>query len=124
MNMFEWFDKLSLLPSVISVREFLAYNINFLPDWIKYCLPDALWVYSFTSFLIITLSGKLNVSQLNFYLLLPSCIGVFSELGQLTGAIPGTYDFQDILSYSTAGLLAYVLCSDRQLLFNFNKQPT
>lgn len=124
LTVFEWLDRVQLLPLAITIREFIGSNVRFLPDWIKYCFPDALWTYSFTAALAIGVNNGLSKTRLSMYLLLPIGLGVFSEIAQLIGCLSGTYDNMDILSYTLGGLFAYTLLNKKLFIFKLNNKLT
>lgn len=73
-----------------------------LPEWVRFALPDGLWAMSYI--LLIDACVKRG------YLLtavIPA-LGILSELMQLAGWLPGTFDTADLLAYSLPYLI-YVL---------------
>ena len=80
-----------------------------LSDWIKFNLPDLLWVFGFTSVMLIIwkdVQSKIKI----FYIILPMFIGVVSELVQYINPNFGTFDASDI-SFYTLGSLTSILMS-------------
>lgn len=70
-----------------------------LPEWAIYNLPGALW----SSAYILTVDAILKSGSTKIRLLVASiipAIGVTSELLQIFGIMPGTFDFLDILAYA------------------------
>lgn len=96
LKMFGWFDSMKATDFINFLRtnDFLQ-TIN-LPEWIKYSLPDALWIFSFTYFMLTIWKFKITQSSA-FWIFLAPVIGLFSELGQLYGVVPGTYDPVDLI---------------------------
>lgn len=87
-------------------------NIDFLhsfqpADWFVYNLPDGLWAFSFTSFVL--LSTK-NASRrvANGYLVLAIAIMALLEIAQLWLPL-GTFDYFDLLAILVGTLAATVL---------------
>lgn len=73
-----------------------------LPEWVRFAFPDGLWAMSYI--LLIDACVKRG------YLLtavIPA-LGILSELMQLAGWLPGTFDPADLLAYSLPYLI-YVL---------------
>jgi len=73
--------------------------------WIIYCLPDGLWVYSFTSALLIIPRNK-STEKTSTWAFIPLLIGIFSEIGQQCQLIQGTFDFIDLFCIITASIIA------------------
>jgi len=75
------------------------------PNWIKYNVPDGLWLYSLTTLIIFIWQKKLNIYSLPWILLCPF-LAFGSEIGQGLKIIPGTFDVIDLLAYSLATVAA------------------
>jgi hypothetical protein len=104
--MFKWFENLNLDKLTNSIRnEFI--HIDY-PYWVKYNLPDLLWVFSFTSLMLIIWDKKI-INENITYIIFPVSVGIISEVGQLFGIINGTFDLLDILFYSIGGLLSTLI---------------
>ncbi|MCK9450287.1 MAG: hypothetical protein M0Q90_01180 [Bacteroidales bacterium] len=105
--MFGWFNKIGLSDTV----DFLRSNTHLqnlpIPSWIKFSLPDALWLFSFNYILLILWNFNVN-RQSAFWLFLAPAIGVFSEIGQLNGIVPGTFDMVDLGLLLIATLLPFL----------------
>lgn len=73
---------------------YLGVNMHYAPDWLVYNLPDGLWTYSMTVF-ILALWDK---HDLNNYIwnLIPLFLSLSYELSQLILDM-GTFDLCDIL---------------------------
>lgn len=94
----------------------------YFPDWIRFNLPDLLWVFGFTSvMLIIWKDAASNIKC--FYIVLPLIIGIGSEILQCLIPNFGTYDSIDILFY-TIGSLASILILKTINQSNYEKQNT
>ena len=106
LKMFKWFENLNIDKLTNLIRdEFIQIDY---PYWIKYNLPDFLWVFSFTSLILIIWDKKI-VNENIYYIIFPVSVGILSEIGQLFGLINGTYDLMDILFYSFGGLLSTLI---------------
>ena len=93
--MFRWFDFLGFDYLTTHSKE-AFYNNNMLPFWVKYSLPDGIWVYSMTSLMLIIWHN--NTSSFKYiWILIGPFFGLFLELGQLVNIISGTYDHIDLL---------------------------
>lgn len=106
--MFGWFSNIGLSDTVDFLRSNQhLQNLN-IPSWIKYSLPDALWLFSF-NYVLLTL-WDFNVNRHSaFWLFLAPAIGLFSEIGQLIGLVPGTFDFMDLVLLIIATLIPFLL---------------
>ena len=62
------------------------------PNWIKFSLPDGIWIYVFTSTIIAIWAQKINI----MWLLIPLFLGITLEIAQLYNLILGTFDKMDI----------------------------
>ncbi len=84
---------------IIQLREFRFYINNIIqisPKWVIYSLPDGLWIYSFTSTMILIFGKKPH--QLIF-VSVPILIAYIHELCQLFLINYGTFDSLDLLTY-------------------------
>ena len=81
-----------------------------LPDWVLYCLPDGCWVYAATSWMLLIWQRLVPWAWLALIL------GVGTELGQLAGFVPGSYDLVDILFYVVAFILAGAIHAQTHLV--------
>ena len=105
--MFGWLDQLGGTNAVALLREQVGPIKPFVPEWILYSVPDGAWVWSMTS--CNTLVWKDCVSkESTFWILLPILLGLGSELGQLAGFVPGTFDFLDLGVMLFASFASYL----------------
>tara|TARA_B100002051_G_C16742557_1_gene645244 strand:- start:5050 stop:5469 length:420 start_codon:yes stop_codon:yes gene_type:complete len=105
--MFGWFNALGVSDLVSKLRNFSLFNSQ-IPLWIKYSLPDGLWVYSLTSLMIIIWQDVKSKSK--YYWIASSIIiAIVIELGQYLRLIPGTYDILDIILCLIAFTLAFLI---------------
>ncbi len=91
--MFKWFEFLGLSNIIYIVRE-CVINIS-LVDWVRYSLPDGLWVYSFSTVLIILWNE--NKTLLFYFLLIPFLLGPGVEILQFFKLFEGTFDLMDLI---------------------------
>lgn len=70
-----------------------------IPEWVRFALPDGLWSLSYILFIDVL------VKRDYLWTLVIPAIGILSELMQLAGWLPGTFDICDLLAY----LLPYLL---------------
>jgi hypothetical protein len=99
---FTWYGWLGLKAPLLVLRANLAGIRNFLPDFVLYSLPDALWVYSFTFLMESVWFRHSRSFGRTFWVFLPVSLAVGAEAGQLFKVVPGTFDLTDIAGYIAA----------------------
>lgn len=104
--MFTCLNKVGALEAIQSLRKLGAeYAVS---DWIKYSLPDGLWLFSYM-FLIDTIwGGKISLSYY-FFLWVQPTIAVVSEVLQVFGWLPGVFDILDLVCYVGAVVVFLIL---------------
>ena len=103
LTLFSWIEKINMFDYVDTVRE----NINFsLPGWVIYSLPDGLWILSYM--LVIGAIWDFDLKNSAPALFFLPALALISELLQLPGIVPGTFDPGDILAYALGITLAMV----------------
>ncbi|WP_333809263.1 hypothetical protein [Flavobacterium sp.] len=108
LRMFSWFNSISLSEVIIRIRNY-TLNYDFLiPDWVKFSLPDGLWLFSFISLILITWKNEINSSNLFWLIGLP-IIALLSEIGQSISIVPGTFDWIDIAMYLFGFMLPFII---------------
>ncbi len=109
--MFGWFTKIGLSDIIDFLRSNQHLQNLTIPSWIKFSLPDALWLFSF-NYVLLTL-WNFNVNrQSAFWLFLAPTIGLFSEMGQLIRVVPGTFDIVDLTFLFIATLIPLLLVNN------------
>lgn len=106
---FKWIDLAGWTPFIMQAREWAAWS---LPAFVKYSVPDGLWAYAFayTIYQIWRESGKAVTYSIIFGI--PS-IGIFSELLQIPHIIQGTFDLNDVIAYSIAAIILYIISTQK-----------
>ena len=66
---------------------------NHIPSWAYFSIPDGLWVYSFSSALLILWGDQYERGK--YWLLIPIFTSNISELAQGIKIFPGTFDIID-----------------------------
>ncbi len=102
MLVFTWYGWLGLQAPLLALRAELSDVKHFLPNFVLYSLPDALWVYSFTFLMQSVWSRHPRSYGRTVWILLPVLLAVGGEIGQLLKVVPGTFDLMDILGYIVA----------------------
>jgi hypothetical protein len=108
---FQWIDIVNLKPVVIYFRELFNPHNNLYSNFFTHNFPDALWVYSFTSFFIIIYGMKKNHNIIIYCI--PLIIAVTSEMLQLIKVIPGTFDYKDVFSYISSSVISIVYLTNK-----------
>ena len=112
LPMFRWFNLAGLGPLVQQLRVAAAPLQDRLPFWFRFSLPDAIWVYALTAFMMLVwkeASSRMKALWISMGLFL----GAGSELGQLAGYVPGRFDIFDFVLCICAAGLALVFTSRR-----------
>ena len=104
--MFHVADYLGLSPIIDRIRE--GMTDVWLPEFIVYSLPGALWSAAYLLMVDCFLYGQSVRTRLVATSIIP-LIGAASEVFQLTGMVPGTFDGWDLLCYLIPYLL-YLSC--------------
>jgi hypothetical protein len=117
--MFGWFKQIGLSDMVKFLRSNQQLQNLTIPSWIKFSLPDALWLFSL-NYILLTL-WNFNVNrQSAFWLFLAPTIGLFLEIGQLVKIVPGTFDFMDLILLFVSTLIPFLFVNNlKSKKFNF-----
>ncbi len=106
MLLFEWIDKIGFLSFLFFIRSKIScYLVP--PDWFVYNLPGGLWIYSFTS-LIILIGGIESFRENIIPITVPIFLALLSEIIQYLNQISGTFDIFDIFFYIFFYLFALI----------------
>lgn len=84
------------------------------PDWVIYCLPNGLWSLAYVLVVDACMHFCTTRGKCLFAAVIPA-LGCLSELLQLAGTLPGTFDSGDLLCYSTPLLLYYACFASPKL---------
>lgn len=106
LKMFSWFHKIGLSELISSARVFAPSFVP--PDWVIYSLPDALWLFSFTSLILLLWENKLTLNAI-LWVAATTVIGIFSEIGQALKLVPGTFDSLDLLLLLLASTISFII---------------
>lgn len=103
--LFDWIKSIDMEKEADTIREYFSeYQMS---EWVIYNLPDLLWVFSFTSVMLIIWKGVHSKFEIA-YITLPLFVGVTSEILQYYNPTFGTFDFKDIAFYFI-GFLSSIL---------------
>ena len=114
---FTWINKVGLTDTVENLRSNRYLQEIKFPIWVKFSLPDALWLFSFNYILLIFWKFDLNRDSA-IWLFLSSSIGILSEIGQLIELLPGTFDPFDLGLLLIATLIPFLFMKNSNFKFN------
>ena len=100
--MFRWTESLQLNVFVENLRQSMSFYAP--PDFVKYSLPDGLWLFSYMFLVDAIWNGSKSISAYIFIYYLPF-LALMSEFLQYLGLVPGVFDWIDVASYLFAILL-------------------
>ncbi len=105
---FRWLDLIEMTDLVARLRE--STLARPLPPWVRYSLPDGLWVFAATNALGAVWAGGRD-REARWWLFVPLGFALLSEVAQLTNRLSGTFSAGDVIAYITGGMLAALLCN-------------
>jgi hypothetical protein len=95
IKLFSWYKYFGLNNIISNLRVRVSEYIFYIPKWVIFSLPDGLWVYSFTSALILFWNNE--QSKLIIWLSIPFVMGIIIEILQGFNFFPGTFDLIDLM---------------------------
>jgi hypothetical protein len=104
----------SWIPSLNSAKNVIDANVSIpalhpvIKDFIVFSLPDGLWLYAFTGFMIL-IWNKSDSRFKYVWMNIGGIIALCHEVGQGLGLFPGTFDIIDIIVYLTAIPIAFLV---------------
>lgn len=105
--MFQWIEVIGITDIIEPIRQY-GQTIS-IPQWIKYSLPDGLWLLSYLMIIdIIWYNTPTNTSK-NYWISILPLTAIGSEIIQLLIPYIGTFDIIDLLCYINAIILYYFL---------------
>lgn len=103
---FNWTKSAGIESGIKTIREF--FKNHQVSEWVKFNLPDLLWVFGFTSVMIIIWEGYKSRTKI-FYISTPFFIGIASELIQFYKHEYGTFDINDIVCYMLGTIMSIII---------------
>ena len=79
-----------------------------LPDWMIYCLPNALWAGAYVLLADSVLKGRSLRLRLLVTAVIPG-LGILSEVMQAFRLLPGTFDGWDLVAYALPYMLYLII---------------
>lgn len=104
--MFNWFEQLGISGEIDKFRGLL--NSEGVYGWVKYSLPDGLWLFAYMFLVDAIWNGSKSISSYIFIFSLPF-FALLSEFLQYLGLFPGVFDWIDVASYLFAILLNVII---------------
>ncbi len=102
---FKWLEILRADYWVFNIRKYTIPMRGFFPKYIIYNVPDGLYIFAFTNFLLF-MNNRLKWYQMIFVGSIPFIVFSISELFQYYNIISGTFDILDIIFYKIGFILA------------------
>lgn len=100
--MFDWFNAIGVGNEIDGLRR--LFEGEGIYGWVKYSLPDGLWIFSYMFLVDAIWNGSKSISSFIFIYSLP-IFALLSEFLQYFGLLPGVFDWIDVASYLFAILL-------------------
>lgn len=96
---------LDLFPIIETLREnMVSYSY---PSWVLYNLPDFLWAYSYSLFIISMWGFKMNLENIVWLSTIP-ILTLGYEVSQYFNLLPGTFDILDVI-FTVAAILTSII---------------
>ena len=84
-------------------------DVQHIPQWILFNLPDGLWTYALMSFTLLLWQEDPSVFAAKFWKITAFSLGIALEFGQYLHLIKGTFDWLDILTYLVFNCLSILV---------------
>ena len=112
--MFHWADSLGMTRSISTMRTWVNGFDRYLPTWVVYSLPFALWVSSYLFFIKRIWSNSTSLVRHAWFWCIP-VIAIAAELAQSISIIPGRFDRVDLITIILGTILSLVAIDFNQL---------
>ena len=106
LQMFHWADMIGVTSQINDLRNLI--NGEGLYGWVKYSLPDGLWLFSYMFIVDSIWNGDKHISSSIFIFVLP-VFAILSEFAQYFDLLPGVFDILDLESYTFAIVLYLII---------------
>lgn len=104
--MFDWFNAIGIGNEIDGLRG--LFQGEGIYGWVKYSLPDGLWIFSYMFLVDAIWNGSKSISSFIFIYSLP-IFALLSEFLQYFGLLTGVFDWIDVASYLFAILLFVII---------------
>jgi hypothetical protein len=115
---FDWFRAVGMENWLITIREKTLSIYSFLPQWIVFSMPNGLWAFAYTLFILFIWTGSTSLLKYFWFSSIPVLVFGFEVL-QLTNSFQGTFCMNDII-WSAIGITIGIFTSyiiTRQISF-------
>ena len=106
--MFKWAENLGLDEIISSIRASSSVLNSYQIKYVIYSAPYGMWVISFCCFIGSIWHKDSSVSAIIWRLVVPA-IAISSELLQIIGLLPGTYDTNDLLVLTLSTIIGITI---------------
>ena len=110
LYVFRWVAEVGGSSVLDGLRGSMAGPSRVLPPWVRFVLPDGLWVYATTSCMVL-IWGVSDGPASRLWIFSGAALAIASELGQAMGFLPGTFDLLDLLVSAVSFAAAMLLTS-------------
>lgn len=108
LKMFSWFSALGIDQIVANMRAYVAPLSGFLPEWIYFSLPQAMWLFS-GCISVHSIWKDYRCWQEQLWMVVVLSLALGAELGQAAGIINGVFDILDLVLISVSFLMAQTI---------------
>lgn len=102
--LFAWAEHLGFAQIVASLRVLAAPHVGSMPPWVINSAPAGLWAFALTGGMSRLWRRNLQIRAW-VWIGIAALVGIASELLQISGYLPGTFDPIDLLAYVVGSLL-------------------
>ncbi len=106
--MFHWADALGLTGSIGTMRVWIDGFDRYVPNWVVFSLPFALYVLSYMFFIESIWINSTSPARHGWFWCIP-ITAICSELTQIKHIIPGRFDLGDLFALIVAIILGFFL---------------
>jgi len=112
LTVFLWLDNISLLDTVMSLRDIVIGFKDNIPSTILYSLPDGIWVYSGTYLMLVIWNGHMQTVSAKCWIVVPIFLSIGAELLQSIHIVQGSFCFYDMAFY----MIGFVLSAGERIV--------
>lgn len=109
LRIYNWYKFIGLEDKILYLRATSAPLKQYLPDWVIYCLPNGLWVYAYTAYMLLVWRRGSTAKLNSVWPHLGIMLGLASEIFQIFGVIHGTFDIFDCSTYILFYFIALIM---------------
>ena len=114
--MFRWIEIVGMDTYLYNIRScFSSIKITDI-SILLYSVPDGLWVYSLTAFMLFVWKGELSKHSAAWLLIGP-VLATGGEIAQGLGLINGTFDLYDLVLCAIGSIAPIVVLRDKRFAF-------